>query len=155
MLYGFAAGMQNYMQGGSGRADFFERLATLDKALVVVPEGGDYGHLQNARHRMGRSSPTSSTVEAMGGGAFDEWIGRSVDAVDLVTAAPIVRLAATLGHDGAHWPTGLLPPLGHWLFHLPTHRVRRSGATGIRRSAGSCHRWAMRGECGLGGGCVS
>jgi pimeloyl-ACP methyl ester carboxylesterase len=52
MLYGFAAGMQNYMQGGSGRADFFERLATNDKALVIVPEGGDYGHLQNARHRM-------------------------------------------------------------------------------------------------------
>ena len=52
MLYGFAAGMQNYMQGGSGRADFFERLATKDKALVIVPDGGDYGHLQNARHRM-------------------------------------------------------------------------------------------------------
>ncbi len=52
MLYGYAAGMQNYMQGGSGRADFFERLATFDKALVVVPDGGDYGHLQNARHRM-------------------------------------------------------------------------------------------------------
>ena len=55
MLYGVAAGMQNYMQGGSGRADFFERLATADKALVVVPDGGDYGHLQNARHRMWRT----------------------------------------------------------------------------------------------------
>ena len=52
MLYGVAAGMQNYMQGGSGRADFFERLATPEKALVIVPDGGDYGHLQNARHRM-------------------------------------------------------------------------------------------------------
>jgi pimeloyl-ACP methyl ester carboxylesterase len=52
MLYGIAAGMQNYMQGGSGRSDFFERLATPDKGLVVVPDGGDYGHLQNARHRM-------------------------------------------------------------------------------------------------------
>ena len=52
MLYGFAAGTQNYMQGGSGRADFFERLPTHDKALVIVPDGGDYGHLQNARHRI-------------------------------------------------------------------------------------------------------
>jgi len=52
MLYGYAAGMQNYMQGGSGRGDFFEKLATRDKALVVVPDGGDYGHLQNARHRI-------------------------------------------------------------------------------------------------------
>ena len=52
MLYGYAAGMQNYMQGGSGRGDFFEKIANHDKALVVVPDGGDYGHLQNARHRM-------------------------------------------------------------------------------------------------------
>ena len=52
MLYGFAAGMQNYMQGGSGRADFFEKLPTLDKALAIVPDGGDYAHLQNARQRI-------------------------------------------------------------------------------------------------------
>lgn len=26
------------MQGGSGRADFFEKLATEDKALVIVPD---------------------------------------------------------------------------------------------------------------------
>ncbi len=52
MLYGFAAGMQNYMQGGSGRAHFFETLPTHDKALVIVPDGGDYAHLQNARHRI-------------------------------------------------------------------------------------------------------
>ena len=52
MLYGFAAGMQNYMQGGSGRADFFERLPNHDKCLQIVPDGGDYAHLQNARHRI-------------------------------------------------------------------------------------------------------
>lgn len=52
MLYGFAAGMQNYMQGGSVRGKFFEKMPTLDKALVIVPDGGDYGHLQNARHRI-------------------------------------------------------------------------------------------------------
>ena len=52
MLYGFAAGMQNYMQGGSGRADFFEKLPNHDKALATVPDGGDYAHLQNARHRI-------------------------------------------------------------------------------------------------------
>ena len=52
MLYGYAAGMQNYMQGGSGRADFFERLPNHDKCLQIVPDGGDYAHLQNARHRI-------------------------------------------------------------------------------------------------------
>lgn len=52
MLYGYAAGMQNYMQGGSVRGDFFERIAHHDKALVIVPDGGDYAHLQNARTRI-------------------------------------------------------------------------------------------------------
>lgn len=52
MLYGFAAGMQNYMQGGSVRGEFFEAMPTRDKGLVIVPDGGDYGHLQNARHRI-------------------------------------------------------------------------------------------------------
>jgi hypothetical protein len=40
------------MQGGVSKADFFERLPTRDKQLVIVPDGGDYGHLQHARHRM-------------------------------------------------------------------------------------------------------
>jgi hypothetical protein len=37
------------MQGSVQRGDFFERLATDDKALVIVPGGGDYAHLQNPR----------------------------------------------------------------------------------------------------------
>ena len=59
-----------------------------------------------------------------------EWIGRSVEAIDLVTAAPVARLAATLDHDGAHWPEGALPPLGHWLFHLPDAAQSQLGADG-------------------------
>jgi pimeloyl-ACP methyl ester carboxylesterase len=55
MLYGFAAGQQNYMQGGIRRSEFFEQLPTHDKQFVIVPEGGDYGHIQNARHRMYRA----------------------------------------------------------------------------------------------------
>jgi pimeloyl-ACP methyl ester carboxylesterase len=49
MIYGHAAARQNYMQGSVQRGDFFERLATDDKALVIVPGGGDYAHLQNPR----------------------------------------------------------------------------------------------------------
>jgi pimeloyl-ACP methyl ester carboxylesterase len=52
MLYGFAAGMQNYMQGGWTMGAFFEAIPVRDKALAIVPDGGDYGHLQNARRRM-------------------------------------------------------------------------------------------------------
>ena len=52
MLYGVEAGKQNYMQGGWDRLKFFEALATDDKAFGLVPGGGDYAHLQNARHRI-------------------------------------------------------------------------------------------------------
>jgi pimeloyl-ACP methyl ester carboxylesterase len=51
MIYGAAAGQQNYMQGGAQREEFFRLLATDDKALAIIPGGGDYAHLQNPRHR--------------------------------------------------------------------------------------------------------
>lgn len=56
MLYGAAAGQQNYMQGGWDRLKFFEALATDDKAFVLVPGGGDYAHLQNPRARIFEAS---------------------------------------------------------------------------------------------------
>ncbi len=59
-----------------------------------------------------------------------DWIGRSIESEDLVTQAPLARLAATLDHDGAHWPAGMLPPLGHWLFHLPDAAQSALGADG-------------------------
>lgn len=61
---------------------------------------------------------------------FAAWIGRSIETVDTVTAAPLGRLAATLDHDAAHWPAGVLPPLGHWLFHLPDAPQSVLGADG-------------------------
>ena len=64
------------------------------------------------------------------------WVGRSVEAEDLVTAPPVRRLAATLGHDGAHWPAGVLPPLGHWLFHLPEAPREALGDDGHPRRGG-------------------
>jgi pimeloyl-ACP methyl ester carboxylesterase len=51
MLYGEGAAKQNYMQGAEPRGTFFERLATPNKALVIVPHGGDYAHVQHARVR--------------------------------------------------------------------------------------------------------
>jgi len=52
MIYGAAAGQQNYMQGGITRADFFERLATTDKVLSIIPGCGDYAHFQHPRRRL-------------------------------------------------------------------------------------------------------
>ncbi len=52
MIYGSAAGGQNYMKGSSPRTEFYEALGTEDKALVVIPGGGDYAHIQNPRRRV-------------------------------------------------------------------------------------------------------
>ena len=51
MIYGSAAGQQNYMQGGIARTRFFEDLATTDKALTIIPGCGDYAHFQRPRKR--------------------------------------------------------------------------------------------------------
>jgi pimeloyl-ACP methyl ester carboxylesterase len=51
LIYGSAAGQQNYMQGGLSRTGFFEALATRDKVLAVIPECGDYAHFQKPRKR--------------------------------------------------------------------------------------------------------
>jgi pimeloyl-ACP methyl ester carboxylesterase len=55
MIYGNAAGRQNYMQGGITRADFFEQLATPDKALCIIPGCGDYAHFQHPRKRLAQT----------------------------------------------------------------------------------------------------
>ena len=52
MIYGSGAGKAAYMHGGIQRAEYFERLPAEDKALVIVPGGGDYAHLQPARTRI-------------------------------------------------------------------------------------------------------
>ena len=49
MIYGSAAAQQNYMQGGLRRAQFFEDLATDDKAFMIIPNCGDYAHYQKPR----------------------------------------------------------------------------------------------------------
>lgn len=55
MIYGSEGGKQNYMRGNLARADFFEALPTKEKALMVMPDGGDYGHLQHPRRKYHRA----------------------------------------------------------------------------------------------------
>jgi len=52
MIYGSDAGKQNYMQGSEPRGLFFDRLATPDRSLVLVPDGDDYAHIQRPRKRV-------------------------------------------------------------------------------------------------------
>jgi len=53
---------------------------------------------------------------------YETWLNRQQESVDLIVPAPLRRLAALLDHSpGAPcpWTGQCLPPLGHWLFHLP------------------------------------
>lgn len=52
MIYGHAAGAQAYMHGAAPRGAFLEQIPCQDKALVIVPGGGDYAHIQNPRTRI-------------------------------------------------------------------------------------------------------
>ena len=54
MLYGAAAGAQAYMHGAAPRGAFLEAIANDDKALAIVPGGGDYAHIQNPRAQIHR-----------------------------------------------------------------------------------------------------
>ena len=49
LLYGSEAAKQDYMQGGIPRAEFFERLAAREKTFSIVPDCGDYAHLELPR----------------------------------------------------------------------------------------------------------
>ena len=67
---------------------------------------------------------------------YSAWVGRSEMREDVATAAPLASLAALLDHDAAPWRPGTVPPLGHWLYFLPTARQSVIGADGHPRRDG-------------------
>jgi 3-methylfumaryl-CoA hydratase len=65
------------------------------------------------------------------------WIGRTETTHDVVTAAPLRALAATLDRDdAAPQPGDAVPPLWHWLYFLPLHRQSEIGADGHPQRGG-------------------
>jgi 3-methylfumaryl-CoA hydratase len=62
---------------------------------------------------LGRSSAPASSYD------FSAWLGRCEEQEDVVTAAPLAGLAATLDHAKPPWRDGETPPLAHWLYFLP------------------------------------
>ncbi|HEX4276327.1 MAG TPA: MaoC family dehydratase N-terminal domain-containing protein [Bryobacteraceae bacterium] len=64
-----------------------------------------------------------------------EWIGRSEIVADVVTAAPIAALAATLDLDSPRAGSPL-QPLWHWLYFLPIHRHSQLGRDGHAHRGG-------------------
>ena len=67
---------------------------------------------------------------------YSAWVGRSETREDVATAAPLAGLAALLDHDMPPWAPGMVPPLGHWLYFLPTARQSAIGEDGHPRRDG-------------------
>lgn len=59
-----------------------------------------------------------------------DWHPVTVTQDDVLTPAPLRRLAALFDHDAAHWPADALPPLAHWLYFLPEAPQSAIGADG-------------------------
>jgi 3-methylfumaryl-CoA hydratase len=66
-----------------------------------------------------------------------QWVGREELARDVLTAAPLAGLAATLDRDEPlPRPGDALPPLAHWLYFLPRYRQSELGPDGHARRGG-------------------
>ncbi|HSW08941.1 FAS1-like dehydratase domain-containing protein [Aquabacterium sp.] len=66
-----------------------------------------------------------------------DWIGRSEQRSDLVCAAPVAAMSATLDRDdGEPMPGSDVPPLWHWLFFTPQARASEIGPDGHARRGG-------------------
>ncbi len=69
--------------------------------------------------------------------ALRDWIGRSEQRSDLVTAAPLAALSATLDREDGEPPPGSdVPPLWHWLYFTPQALARDIGPDGHPRRGG-------------------
>ena len=65
------------------------------------------------------------------------WSGKTETLGDDITAAPVRGLSATLDRDdAAPGPGTALPPLWHWLYFLPQHRLSEIGPDGHARRGG-------------------
>jgi len=68
---------------------------------------------------------------------LQEWIGKTETRSDIVTAAPVAALAATLDIERDDpKPGDALPPLWHWLYFLPFDRQSELGPDGHARRGG-------------------
>ena len=62
---------------------------------------------------------------------LEDWIGNRECAIDIVTAAKVAAMAATLDRDDPPPQQGdVLPPLWHWMFHAPIARQSGLGPDG-------------------------
>ena len=78
-----------------------------------------------------------------------QWIGRSTEASDIVTAQLVKGLRATLFQDIGEPKTGDAAPwTTHWCLAQPVFPMSSSAPTAIRPAAASCRRCRCRAGCG-------
>ena len=68
---------------------------------------------------------------------YADWLGRTTQVDDVITAAPVKAMSATLDRDDPPPAPGqALPPLWHWLYFLPSERQSGIGPDGHPRLGG-------------------
>ena len=81
--------------------------------------------------------PCTAPLDATTVAHLQQWCGRGETWHDQLHAAPLRGLSATLDRDDpSPAPGSALPPLGHWLYFLPTARQSELGADGHPRRGG-------------------
>ena len=66
-----------------------------------------------------------------------DWIGRTEERADVITATPVAALAATLDRDGVEArPGAAIPPLWHWLYFTPLARQNDISPDGHAKRGG-------------------
>jgi 3-methylfumaryl-CoA hydratase len=95
---------------------------------------GHFGHAEGPSHVRRRAA---STIACMDMNTLKDWVGREQSQQDLITAAPLAGLSATLDRDDAPPVAGTpVPPLWHWLYFLPQAPAREIGPDGHPKRGG-------------------
>jgi 3-methylfumaryl-CoA hydratase len=82
-------------------------------------------------------SKDARSVDAATLAHLQTWVGKTETLHDVVSAAPVSGLSATLDRaDAPPAPGTLLPPLWHWLYFLPQHRQSLLGTDGHAQRGG-------------------
>jgi len=80
---------------------------------------------------------TPALADSRSLGYLRDWIGRSERRSEIIAAAPIAGLSATLDRvDDEPAPGASVPPLGHWLYFLPRAAQREIDVDGHPRRGG-------------------
>ena len=86
---------------------------------------------------MNTGASKESRATASGHADLRQWIGRTEQLSDIITATPYAALAATLDRPAARPAAGTpLPPLWHWLYFLPVYRQSDIGPDGHAERGG-------------------